>query len=100
MLKAFAPVLTMLLLFVFKLELCTARLVAAVMMIALGVCMASYGEVRYSGGGNAQFAPAYLPGSCGGRRAGRPRRAARRAISLPAGKGDTRQLLPPPFPYR
>jgi hypothetical protein len=48
MLKAFAPVLTMLLLFAFKLEQCTARLVAAVMMIAVGVCMASYGEMALS----------------------------------------------------
>ena len=37
MLKAFAPVLTMLLLFVFKLELCTARLVAAVMMVTIAM---------------------------------------------------------------
>ncbi|MEW5304527.1 MAG: hypothetical protein WDW38_011162 [Sanguina aurantia] len=46
MLKAFCPVVTMLLLFFARLEKATTRLVAAVMMIAIGVAMASYGETH------------------------------------------------------
>lgn len=38
----------MLLLFLFKLELCSVRLVLAVTMIAAGVAMASYGEMNMS----------------------------------------------------
>jgi drug/metabolite transporter (DMT)-like permease len=53
MLKAFAPVVTMLLLFFYKMEHCTARLVAAVLMIAAGVSMASYGELHMSVAGLA-----------------------------------------------
>ncbi|KAG2489087.1 hypothetical protein HYH03_012313 [Edaphochlamys debaryana] len=48
MLKAFCPVVTMLLLFVARLEAPSTRLVAAVTLIACGVALASYGELNLS----------------------------------------------------
>jgi len=48
MLKAFCPVITMLLLFATRLEKATTRLVASVAVISLGVAIASYGEMRLS----------------------------------------------------
>jgi drug/metabolite transporter (DMT)-like permease len=48
MLKAFTPVSTMLFAFAFKLERPTARLIAAVGLITLGVLSASYGEGNFS----------------------------------------------------
>lgn len=48
MLKAFCPVITMLLLFLVRLERATPRLVASVTLISLGVAMASYGEMNMS----------------------------------------------------
>ncbi|KAG2438216.1 hypothetical protein HYH02_010918 [Chlamydomonas schloesseri] len=46
MLKAFCPVVTMLLLFVARLEAPSGRLCTAVGLIALGVALASYGELN------------------------------------------------------
>ena len=48
MLKAFCPVITMLLLFATRLEKATTRLVVSVAVISLGVAIASYGEMRLS----------------------------------------------------
>ena len=48
MLKAFCPVITMLLLFATRLEKATTRLVISVAVISLGVAIASYGEMRLS----------------------------------------------------
>ncbi|GLC60734.1 hypothetical protein PLESTB_001665000 [Pleodorina starrii] len=48
MLKAFCPVVTMLLLFAARLETASRRLVAAVSLIAVGVALASYGELNLS----------------------------------------------------
>ena len=48
MLKAFCPVITMLLLFAARLERPTPRLIASILLISLGVCMASYGEMNMS----------------------------------------------------
>ncbi|GFR40251.1 hypothetical protein Agub_g823 [Astrephomene gubernaculifera] len=48
MLKAFCPVVTMLLLFFARLEVPSGRLVAAVALIAGGVALASYGEINMS----------------------------------------------------
>ena len=46
--QAFCPVITMLLLFLFKLESPSVRLIAAVSAITTGVCLASYGELHLS----------------------------------------------------
>ena len=48
MLKAFCPVITMLLLFATRLERATPRLVASVAVISAGVAIASYGEMHLS----------------------------------------------------
>lgn len=48
MLKAFCPVITMLLLFIARLERATTKLVLSVSIISLGVAMASYGEMNLS----------------------------------------------------
>jgi len=48
MLKAFCPVVTMLLLFLVSLERATPRLIASVLLISCGVAMASYGEMHMS----------------------------------------------------
>lgn len=48
MLKAFCPVITMLLLFAAKLEKCTVPLVFAVVLMSTGVTLASYGELHMS----------------------------------------------------
>ncbi|GIL68471.1 hypothetical protein Vafri_21743 [Volvox africanus] len=48
MLKAFCPVVTMILLFVAQLETASRKLVAAVTLIAVGVALASYGELNMS----------------------------------------------------
>lgn len=48
MLKAFCPVITMLLLFAARLERPTPRLIASILLISLGVSMASYGEMNMS----------------------------------------------------
>ncbi|CAL8465208.1 g4743 [Coccomyxa elongata] len=48
MLKAFTPIITMLALFVARLEDPSQRLIVAVLLIALGTAMASYGEVNMS----------------------------------------------------
>ena len=46
--QAFTPVITMLALFIARLEEPSSRLIAAVVLIALGTAMASYGEVNMS----------------------------------------------------
>eukprot|EP00798_Chlamydomonas_sp_ICE-L_P021077 gene21077-27958_t len=48
MLKALCPVVTMLLLFVARLEKATSRLVATVVVISMGISMASFGELNLS----------------------------------------------------
>ncbi|KAK9835408.1 hypothetical protein WJX81_007686 [Elliptochloris bilobata] len=48
MLKAFTPIVTMVALFVAQLETPTRRLISAVVLIAGGTAMASYGEVNMS----------------------------------------------------
>ena len=47
-LQAFTPVITMVALFIARLEDPSSRLIAAVVLIALGTAMASYGEVNMS----------------------------------------------------
>jgi drug/metabolite transporter (DMT)-like permease len=46
--QAFTPIITMLALFVARLEDPSQRLIVAVLLIALGTAMASYGEVNMS----------------------------------------------------
>ncbi len=46
--QAFTPVITMLALFIARLEEPSSRLIVAVVLIALGTAMASYGEVNMS----------------------------------------------------
>ena len=46
--QAFTPIITMLALFVTRLEDPSHRLIVAVLLIALGTAMASYGEVNMS----------------------------------------------------
>ena len=46
--QAFTPVITMLALFIARLEEPSSRLISAVVLIALGTAMASYGEVNMS----------------------------------------------------
>ena len=46
--QAFTPVITMVALFIARLEDPSQRLIAAVVLIALGTAMASYGEVNLS----------------------------------------------------
>ncbi len=48
MLKAFCPVVTMLLLFATRLEQATPQLIASVAVISTGVAIASYGEMHLS----------------------------------------------------
>jgi hypothetical protein len=46
--QAFTPIITMIALFIARLEDPSQRLISAVLLIALGTAMASYGEVNMS----------------------------------------------------
>lgn len=48
MLKAFTPVITMVFLFIARLEQPNGRMIQAVLIVAFGTAMASYGEMKFS----------------------------------------------------